>query len=93
MLDDAAFVCGAVAVQQSGAVTSEHVVRSVARMLRVIMALASIIRLPTAAATSHRVASKVTEPQLFVLRAVFGCGICMIHWVELHREPREAGGR
>ena len=39
MLDDAAFVCGAVAVQQSGAVTLEHFVKSVALMLRVMMAL------------------------------------------------------
>ena len=70
MLDDAAFV---------GAVTSEHFVRSVALMLRVMMALALIIRLPSVAATSHRVAYKVTEPQVFVLRTVFGCGICMIH--------------
>ena len=47
VLDDAVFVCGAVAVQQSGAVTSEHFVRSVALMLRVMTALALIIRLPS----------------------------------------------
>ena len=93
VLDDAVFVCGTVAVQQIGAVTSEHFVRSVALMLRVMMALALSIRLPSVAATSHRVAYKVMELQFFVLRTVFGCGICMIHWVELYREPREAGGR
>ena len=92
VLDDAAFVCGTVAVQQIGAVTSEHFVRSVALMLRVMMALALIIRLPSVAATSHRVAYRVMEPQLFALRDLFGCGSCIIHWVELQREPRQAGG-
>ena len=87
------FVCGTVAVQQIGAVTSEHFVSSVALMLRVMVGFALTIRLPSVAATSHRVAYKVMEQQLFVLRDLFGCGSCIIHWVELQREPREAGGR
>ena len=40
VLDDAVFVCGTVAVQQLGAVTSEHFVRSVALMLRVMVGFA-----------------------------------------------------
>ena len=54
VLDDAVFVCGTVAVQQIGAVTSEHFVKSVALMLRVMVGFALIIRLPSIAATSHR---------------------------------------
>ena len=50
----------------------EHFVRSIALMLRVMMALALIISLPAVAATSHRVAYKVMEPQAFVLRTVLG---------------------
>ena len=55
MLDDAVLVCGTTAVQQIGAVISEQDVSSFILMLRVMVGFALIIRLPSIAATSHRI--------------------------------------
>ena len=52
---DAVFVCGVATVLQRGTIISEQVVNSFAPMLLVIVGFALIIRLPSVAATSHRV--------------------------------------
>ena len=75
----AVFAWGTAAVQHSGAVTSEQVVKSVDLMHRVTMGFAFTIRLPSVAAMSHLVVHSVMEPQLFDLRALLGCGNCTIH--------------
>ena len=66
------------AVLHGGAVTSGHVASSVALMLRVMAGLAFTIKLPSVAATSHRVVHNVMEPLLF---APPEPGSCTIHWV------------
>ena len=55
VLDDAELVCGAAAVQQIGTVISEQDVSNFVLMLQVMVGFALIIKLPSVAATSHRI--------------------------------------